>query len=152
MFVRFICLTQYLLYKYGFLCERNDITCYLIPQGGICASNKYFVLADVSLIHSKIMYDYMNYMYIKIYIVYRTIGFNKKVLNSEFWILSFPFLCKGRTKGLHCPASIPAIWSCDALICPDWVSSRKPNTSHSWTRHLPTASCHPPTTQTLPTD
>ncbi len=32
------------------------------------------------------MYDYMNYMYIKIYIVYRTIGFNKYI--SEFWVLS----------------------------------------------------------------
>ncbi len=63
-------------------CERNVITCYLIPQGGICASGKYFVLADVSLTNSKIMYDYMNYMYIKIYIVYRTIGFNKYI--SEF--------------------------------------------------------------------
>ncbi len=58
-------------------CERNVITCYLISHGDICASDKYFVLADVSLTHSKIMYDYMNYMYIKIYIVYRTIGFNK---------------------------------------------------------------------------
>ncbi len=40
-------------------CERNVITCYLIPQSGICASEKYFVLADVTLTHSKIMYDYM---------------------------------------------------------------------------------------------
>ncbi len=46
-------------------------------QCGICASDKYLVLADVSLTHRKIMYDYMNFMYIKIYIVYQTIGFNK---------------------------------------------------------------------------
>ncbi len=58
-------------------CENNVTTCYLIPQSGICASDTYFVWADVSLTYSKIMYDHKNYMYIKIYIVYRTIGFNK---------------------------------------------------------------------------
>ncbi len=57
-------------------CDGNVIICYLVPQGGICVSDKYFVLMDVSLTHSKIMYDYMNYMYIKIYIVYRTIEFD----------------------------------------------------------------------------
>ncbi len=50
--------------------------CYLIPQGGICPGNKYFVLADVSLTHSKIKYDYMNYVYQDLYCI-SDIGFNK---------------------------------------------------------------------------
>ncbi len=51
-------------------CKRNVITCYLIPQGDICASDKYFVLADVSLTHSKIMYDYDLYVYQDLYCIF----------------------------------------------------------------------------------
>ncbi len=36
---------------------------------GICASDKYFVLADVSLTHSKSVCNYVNYVYQDLYCI-----------------------------------------------------------------------------------
>ncbi len=91
------------------ICVSVRLSICLIPQGGICASDKYFVLADVSLTHSKIMYDYMNYMYFKNYIVYRTIGFNKYIL--EFWVLSSVYM------SIHLSVQGGSCFLCSLLFC-----------------------------------